>query len=171
MVCIFTSSSLFFLLDKKLSKKKYTIGRKLISPTTGLNSLQLSVNRNAQSDHQGYSSDVNKQQNSRSSPRPASSRLMMFPVFRQSNIKRVEVGKSHSSSLSSLGDVKVSEVRSSEVQAGGRRVFSQVSDIDGHLSCISSSKTVALLWPVWCMVLPSFSENELIIFGFGADKY
>ncbi|XP_013764386.1 AT-hook-containing transcription factor isoform X2 [Pundamilia nyererei] len=86
--------------------------------------------RNAQSDHQGYSSDVNKQQNSRSSPRPASSRLMMFPVFRQSNIKKVEVGKSHSSSLSSLGDVKVSEVRSSEVQAGGRRVFSQ----DGIIS-------------------------------------
>ncbi|XP_063334942.1 microtubule organization protein AKNA isoform X3 [Pelmatolapia mariae] len=86
--------------------------------------------RNAQSDHQGYSSDVNKQQNSRSSPRPASSRLMMFPVFRQSNIKRVEVGKSHSSSLSSLGDVKVSELRSSEVQAGGRRVFSQ----DGIIS-------------------------------------
>lgn len=86
--------------------------------------------RNAQSDHQDYSSDMNKQQNSRSSPRPASSRLMMLPVFRQSNIKRVEVGKSHSSSLSSLGDVKVSESRSSEVQAGARRVFSQ----DGIIS-------------------------------------
>ncbi|XP_030598647.1 microtubule organization protein AKNA isoform X2 [Archocentrus centrarchus] len=86
--------------------------------------------RNTKSDHQDSPSDVNKQQNSRSSPPPSSSRIMILPVFPHTSSRRVELGKSHSSSQSSLGDIKGSERRSSKVQAASRRVFSQ----DGIIS-------------------------------------
>ncbi|XP_036972922.1 microtubule organization protein AKNA isoform X4 [Acanthopagrus latus] len=74
---------------------------------------------------------TSKQQTSRTSPpsRRASSQSTTFPVDPTSS-RRLEVGKSHSSSLSSLGEINTSQRRNSKLLSGSSRVLSQ----DGIIS-------------------------------------
>ncbi|KAG7240816.1 hypothetical protein INR49_023390 [Caranx melampygus] len=75
---------------------------------------------------------VSKQQTSRSSPpsRRDSSQSPLLTVHPPSGHQRLEMGKSHSSSLSSLGEITAAERRNSKLQNGSRRVLSQ----DGIIS-------------------------------------
>ncbi|XP_040914881.1 microtubule organization protein AKNA isoform X2 [Toxotes jaculatrix] len=88
--------------------------------------------RKAESDHQESPVGISKQQTSRSSPAShrASSHSTLLPVHPPSSCRRSEMGKSHSSSLSSLGEITASERSSSKRQTGSRRVLSQ----DGIIS-------------------------------------
>ncbi|XP_040014130.1 microtubule organization protein AKNA isoform X2 [Xiphias gladius] len=87
--------------------------------------------RKAESDHQP-SVDNSKQRTSRYSPpsRRASSQSTLLPVHPPSSHRRLEMGKFHSSSLSSLGEITASERRNFKLQTGSRRVLSQ----DGIIS-------------------------------------
>ncbi|KAI3361696.1 hypothetical protein L3Q82_002054 [Scortum barcoo] len=88
--------------------------------------------RKAKSDHQDSPPvHTSKQQASRSSPpsHRASSQSSTFPVHPPSS-RRLEVGKSHSSSLSSLGEITSLERRNFKLQTGSSRVLSQ----DGIIS-------------------------------------
>ncbi|GLD74051.1 AT-hook-containing transcription factor, partial [Lates japonicus] len=88
--------------------------------------------RKAKSDHQESLVGISKQRTSRSSPPScrASSQSTSLPVHPPINRGRLERGKSHSSSLSSLGEITASERRNSKLQTGSRRVLSQ----DGIIS-------------------------------------
>ncbi|XP_073333494.1 microtubule organization protein AKNA [Pagrus major] len=83
------------------------------------------------SDHVDSPPCTSKQQTSRTSPpsRRASSQSTTFPIDPTSS-RRLEVGKSHSSSLSSLGDINASQRRNSKLLTGSSRVLSQ----DGIIS-------------------------------------
>ncbi|KAM9338393.1 uncharacterized protein akna [Symphorus nematophorus] len=73
-----------------------------------------------------------EQRTSRSIPpsRRASSQPTTLPVDPPSSRRKLEVGKSHSSSLSSLGEITATERRNSKLQTGSCRVLSQ----DGIIS-------------------------------------
>ncbi|XP_070781121.1 microtubule organization protein AKNA [Enoplosus armatus] len=89
--------------------------------------------RKAKSDHQDSPPvRTSKQRTGRSSPpsRRASSQSTTLPVHPASSRRRLEVGKSHSSSLSSLREIAASERRNSKLQSGSSRVLSQ----DGIIS-------------------------------------
>ncbi|XP_051267620.1 microtubule organization protein AKNA isoform X1 [Dicentrarchus labrax] len=75
---------------------------------------------------------TSKQQTSRSSrpSRRASSQSTTLPVHPTSSKRRLELGKSHSSSLSSLGEITALERRNSKLQPARSRVLSQ----DGIIS-------------------------------------
>ncbi|XP_047425176.1 microtubule organization protein AKNA isoform X2 [Mugil cephalus] len=86
--------------------------------------------RKGDADFQDFPS-TSKQHSSRSSPpsHRASSQSTK-PVLPSSSRKSLSVVRSHSSSLSSLGDITASEMKSSKLQTGCRRVPSQ----DGVIS-------------------------------------
>ncbi|XP_042251627.1 microtubule organization protein AKNA isoform X1 [Thunnus maccoyii] len=89
--------------------------------------------RQAESDHQDSPSIPSSKQRTSKSNLPscrASSQSTTLPVHPPSSNRRLEMGKSHSSSLSSLGEITVSDRRSSKLQTGTRRVLSQ----DGIIS-------------------------------------
>ncbi|XP_050928759.1 microtubule organization protein AKNA [Lates calcarifer] len=88
--------------------------------------------RKAKSDHQESLVGISKQRTSRSSPPlcRASSQSTSLPVHPPINRGSLDRGKSHSSSLSSLGEITASERRNSKLQTGSRRVLSQ----DGIIS-------------------------------------
>ncbi|XP_071321830.1 microtubule organization protein AKNA isoform X2 [Trachinotus anak] len=101
---------------------------------TGLMEVQKSLPERvkAKSDHQESPVGISKQRTSRSSPpsRRASSQSTLLAVHPPSSHKRVEMRKSHSSSLSSLGEITASERSNPKLQPGSRRVLSQ----DGIIS-------------------------------------
>ncbi|CAK6965109.1 microtubule organization protein AKNA [Scomber scombrus] len=88
--------------------------------------------RQAESDHHDSSPvPSSKKRTSKSNhPRRASSQSTALPVHAPSSSRRLETGKSHSSSLSSLGEIAASDKRSSKLQTGASRVLSQ----DGIIS-------------------------------------
>ncbi|XP_037607862.1 microtubule organization protein AKNA isoform X1 [Sebastes umbrosus] len=103
--------------------------------------------RKAKSDHQDSPPVcTSKQQTSRASPpsRRASSQSTTTPVHPPSSKRRLNVGKSHSSSLSSLGEITTLERRNSKLQTGSSRVLSQDGIIspetDSGFVCSESSR-------------------------------
>lgn len=97
--------------------------------SAGLISLYFSVGREAKSDHQDSPHvSIGKQRTSKSDPPSprASRRSPALPTHIPSGSKRFEVGKSHSSSLTSLGESAASERRGSRLQPGSKRALSQV---------------------------------------------
>ncbi|XP_029300837.1 AT-hook-containing transcription factor isoform X2 [Cottoperca gobio] len=86
---------------------------------------------------------TNKQQSSRSSP-GASSQFITLPAHRPSSRRRLEVGESHSSSLSSLGEITVLGRRNSKLLTVSSRVLSQDGIIspetDSGFVCSESSR-------------------------------
>ncbi|KAL7376176.1 hypothetical protein ABVT39_002565 [Epinephelus coioides] len=89
---------------------------------------------------------TSKQHTNRSSPpsHRASSPSTTLPLHRPSSRKRLEVGKSHSSSLSSLGEITALDRRNSKLQTGSSRVLSQDGIIspetDSGFVCSESSR-------------------------------
>ncbi|XP_029921161.1 microtubule organization protein AKNA [Myripristis murdjan] len=89
--------------------------------------------REAKTDHQDSPHvSTGKQKTSKSDPPSprASRRSPALPTHIPSGSKRFEVGKSHSSSLTSLGESAASERRGSRLQPGSKRALSQ----DGIIS-------------------------------------
>ncbi|XP_056260404.1 microtubule organization protein AKNA isoform X1 [Seriola aureovittata] len=86
----------------------------------------------AESDHQESAVGISKQRTSKSSQpsHRASSQSTLLSVHPPSSHRRLGMGKSHSSSLSSLGEITAPERRNSKLQTGSRRVLSQ----DGIIS-------------------------------------
>ncbi|KAK5851727.1 hypothetical protein PBY51_023258 [Eleginops maclovinus] len=113
--------------------------------STGLN--DLSADRKFKPDRQDSPPVCTKKpQSSRSSPPPrsASSLTTTLPAHPPSSRRRLEVGKSHSSSLSSLGEISALERRNSKVLTGSSRVLSQDGIIspetDSGFVCSESSR-------------------------------
>ncbi|XP_072228677.1 uncharacterized protein akna [Leuresthes tenuis] len=87
------------------------------------------LQRKAKSEPQDPAVDTSKQRSSRSGP-PSYRQSTMLTVLPPHCRGSLEMGKSHSSSLSSLADLTTSERRSSKAQKGSKRALSQ----DGIIS-------------------------------------
>jgi len=130
-----------------------------------------SVDRKAKSEPQDPAVDTSKQRSSRSSP-PLYLHSTMLAVLPSHCRRSLEMGKSHSSSLSSLADLTTSERRSSKAQKGSKRALSQVSCVVSCYTatvCLFNRKSVIInmgsvcVHPLlfWCVSIRHSASSDI----------
>lgn len=96
--------------------------------------------RNANSDFQHSPAFHTSKQTNSSPLSPKSTRL---PLHRSSSFGTLAMGISHSSSLSSLGEITASERGSSKLQTGSRRLLFQVSYV---INCLGEIRMFSVFY-------------------------